>query len=265
MFSAIRSRITYVNVVATLVLVFAMTGGALAAKKYLITSTKQISPSVLKSLQGKAGAAGANGAQGPAGTAGPAGPQGAAGAAGVKGDTGSEGKEGKEGKAGKDGKEGKEGKPWTAGGTLPGGKTETGAWAFGPGPKAFFHDAAPISFTIPLVAALANVEECGEPSKPACRVHYINTKSKEVREVNFELVEEPSVACHGSAATPTAEPGNLCVYAAEEEEATVDDGLITQAGVSEVPGASTAGAVIRAFVKSQEAHGWGTWAVTGEE
>jgi hypothetical protein len=96
MFSAIRSRITYVNVVATLVLVFAMTGGAYAAKKYLITSTKQISPSVLKSLQGKAGVAGANGAQGPAG------PQGA---------------------AGKDGSNGKDGAPGAKGGSGAGGKS----------------------------------------------------------------------------------------------------------------------------------------------
>jgi len=62
MLSALRSRVTYANVTATLALLFAMTGGAYAAKAYLITSTKQIKPSVLKSLQGKAGAKGANAA-----------------------------------------------------------------------------------------------------------------------------------------------------------------------------------------------------------
>ncbi|MGH2879601.1 MAG: hypothetical protein ACRDK4_08360, partial [Solirubrobacteraceae bacterium] len=57
----------------TLALVFAMTGGAYAAKKYLITNTKQISPKVLKQLKG---------AKGPAG---PAGPEGKAGAPGSPG------------------------------------------------------------------------------------------------------------------------------------------------------------------------------------
>ena len=99
MFDAIRTRINATTVVAVLALVFAMTGGAYAAKKYLITSTKQISPSVLKSLQGKAGAAGANGAQGAAGPAGPVGPQGAAGAAGAKGEKGDAGSAGAPGKS----------------------------------------------------------------------------------------------------------------------------------------------------------------------
>ena len=54
MFSKIRKRFSYTNVVLTIALVFAMSGGAYAAKKYLITSTSQISPKVLKSLQGKA-------------------------------------------------------------------------------------------------------------------------------------------------------------------------------------------------------------------
>ena len=82
MFSAMRRRISPATVLAGLALVFAMSGGAYAAKKYLITSTKQISPSVLKQLQGKAGsggapgAAGAQGAQGPAGPAGPGGSRG---------------------------------------------------------------------------------------------------------------------------------------------------------------------------------------------
>ena len=78
MFSRIRRRFTYANVAVTLALVFAMTGGAYAAKRYVITSTKQISPTVLKRLAGKGGPAGANGAQGPAGAAGAKGENGAA-------------------------------------------------------------------------------------------------------------------------------------------------------------------------------------------
>ena len=63
---------TYANVAATLALVFAMSGGALAAKHYLISSTSQISPKVLKELK-KAGARGATGAAGPRGRPGPTG------------------------------------------------------------------------------------------------------------------------------------------------------------------------------------------------
>jgi hypothetical protein len=77
-----RRHLNYANVVATLALVFAMSGGALAAKHYLINSTKQIKPSVLKSLKGNSGKTGAAGPGGPAGPAGPAGPGGPAGPAG---------------------------------------------------------------------------------------------------------------------------------------------------------------------------------------
>jgi hypothetical protein len=79
-----RKRITYANVAATLALVFSMTGGALAAKHYLINSTSQINPKVLKKLkapgatgktgaQGLPGAAGKEGAPGKNGETGPAG------------------------------------------------------------------------------------------------------------------------------------------------------------------------------------------------
>jgi hypothetical protein len=78
-----HKRLTYANVIVTLALVFAMSGGALAASKYLITSTKQISPKVIKSLKGKIGPAG------PAGPSGPTGPQGKEGAAGKEGKAGS--------------------------------------------------------------------------------------------------------------------------------------------------------------------------------
>lgn len=86
-----RRRFSYANVAATLALVLSMSGGALAAKHYLISSTKQISPKVLKALKGKSGAKGAPGLPGGVGPAG---------ALGKEGGGGKEGKEGKEGKTG---------------------------------------------------------------------------------------------------------------------------------------------------------------------
>lgn len=71
-----RRRITYANVAATLALVFSMSGGALAANHYLINSTKQINPKVLKKLQGHRGRSGAKGATGATGPTGPAGKDG---------------------------------------------------------------------------------------------------------------------------------------------------------------------------------------------
>lgn len=105
MLKLFRSRLTYANVVATLALVFAMAGGAVAAGHYLITSTKQISPKVLSSLKG---AKGATGQQGPAGPSGPAGPAGTGkGERGEKGETGTKGETGPKGERGEQGPEGK--------------------------------------------------------------------------------------------------------------------------------------------------------------
>lgn len=89
--SSIRRHLTYANVVATMALVFAMSGSALAAKHYLIISTKQIKPSVLKSLEGRAGAAGPHGSEGAAGKEG---------LRGIEGPAGQEGLPGKEGPRG---------------------------------------------------------------------------------------------------------------------------------------------------------------------
>jgi Collagen triple helix repeat (20 copies) len=83
-----RRHLSYANVAATLALVFAMTGGALAAKHYIITSTKQIKPSVRKQLKGNRGPAGATGKTGPAGATGKAGPTGPAGPTGATGKEG---------------------------------------------------------------------------------------------------------------------------------------------------------------------------------
>jgi hypothetical protein len=192
MFSKIRKRLTYANVAMTLALVFAMSGGAYAASKYVITSTKQISPKVLKSLKGKAGA---NGAQGPAGAAGAAGPQGAAGAAGAKGEVGATGAAGTNGTNGTNGKDGTTG--FTE--TLPAGKTEKGEWtavghANGEGELV----VGSASINIPLAAA------------PVAR--YVNKGGQELTASG----EQPPVVCMGSAANPTAPAGTLCVYAGAE-------------------------------------------------
>jgi hypothetical protein len=55
-------RLSYANVAATVALVFAMAGGAVAATHYIITSTSQIKPSVRAALRG------ARGPRGPAGS-----------------------------------------------------------------------------------------------------------------------------------------------------------------------------------------------------
>lgn len=55
---SIRRHLNYANVVATLALLFAMSGGALAASHYLVNSTTQINPKVLKKLKGTRGKSG---------------------------------------------------------------------------------------------------------------------------------------------------------------------------------------------------------------
>jgi hypothetical protein len=81
----LKPRLTYANVAATIALVLSMSGGALAASHYIITSTKQVSPTVLKALKGKEGARGAAGATGSQGSAGPQGSEGKPGAPGEAG------------------------------------------------------------------------------------------------------------------------------------------------------------------------------------
>src|SRR5664280_135431 len=189
MLRVLRRRLNYANVIATLALLFAMSGGAYAASHYLIKSTKQLSPSVLKALKGAKGANGVNGAAGPAGPQGPAGP---AGAQGGTGKDGAEGKEGKEAKAGKDGGEGKEGKEGKTGftDTLPVGKTETGAWAAGQASAVVEHEQVAISFPIPLSAEVqANLMPEGATPTTECPSEVVN-----------EVLE------------PKATAGNLCVY-----------------------------------------------------
>jgi Collagen triple helix repeat (20 copies) len=191
-----RIHVSPATAIATLALVFAMTGGAYAASKVLITSTKQISPKVLKSLKGKAGA---NGAQGPAGVAGAAGPQGPGGAAGAKGESGAAGAPGVKGETGAAGTNGTTG--FTE--TLPSGKTLKGDWSMVDTAAGSVTGTA-VSFGIPLAAAPAP--------------HFIRINGKEIVENGSAVIEEVAEhpQCPGSVAEPAATPGNLCVYAQQE-------------------------------------------------
>jgi hypothetical protein len=120
-------------VVSLIALVFSMSGGALAAKRYLITSTDQIAPKVLARLRtttyvrgeaGPAGATGTAGATGLPGAAGATGPAGGEGARGLTGGLGDEGPRGAVGPEGKEGAQGQTGKEGPAGAPAVGGTVE---------------------------------------------------------------------------------------------------------------------------------------------
>jgi hypothetical protein len=135
----LRRHLSYANVIATFALLFAMSGGALAANQYLLTSTKQISPSVVKKLKGKNGARGKTGAAGAPGAPGATGPVGPQGAKGTNGTNGTNGENGKDG--------------FSALSTLPSGASESGDFAiYTANTSSFLVTAA--SFPIPLATAI---------------------------------------------------------------------------------------------------------------
>lgn len=174
---------------------------------------------------------------------------------------------------------GEAGSPWPAGGTLPEGATQTGAWSFATS-KTPEEGAAeiqvPLSFSIPLAEGLDApnyagacwvAETCAEGSE----VHFINPEGKELTATFAEgLVENPP-HCPGSAENPEAESGHLCVYAAEVSNAHIGTAanteVIRRLG-SGAEGASTSGARLR-FVASalspvpSNSRGYGAFAVTG--
>jgi hypothetical protein len=261
MFSAIRKRISPTTVVAFMALVFAMTGGAYAASSggsgstgakatasvtpLASTAKAKAKPKAKTGPRGPAGPAGAKGAAGAAGPAGPAGAAGAKGENGAPGAKGETGPAGTAGAAGATGPAGAKGPPGAIhpGETLPSNATETGAWSIGITPAGTFHGyllSIPLSFTIPLSAPL-----------DASHVHYVG---------NGETA--PAGCTGGTAADPTAEPGNLCVYATLNAFLPFD--AIEQAGSStEEAGASTTGALLL-LKGEEEAIARGTWAVTAE-
>jgi len=240
-----RLRLSPAGVIAVMALVFAMIGGAYAASGGLTSKQKKEVKAIAKSFQGK----------GPTGAQGPAGPQGPAGANGKDGTNGTNGKDGTNGTNGKDGisaeaipfsgeahgcKEGGievksakapafvcNGSPWTAGGALPKGATETGVWSVTIGPSTT--GTAATSFIIPLGAAP--------------QVVYVPAGKEE------EFEQE----CPGNAFAPAAAEGFACFYT-----------INTAEGVSKSGEFALSGGAFLTFNGVAGEEGLGTWAVTAE-
>jgi hypothetical protein len=251
--------------VAVIALVFAMVGGAFAAVGLNGKQKKEVEK-IAKKFAGKPGA---QGPQGPAGSNGTNGTNGKDGSNGAPGADGKSvvvteieaGEEGCEERGGAEVKQegagsaievcnGTQGSPWTAGGTLPPGQTETGSWAVGETTTFPFNINVPLSFTIPLPGPL-----------DASHVHYINAAGKEVLSGGEEVT---STACLGEASEPSAKPGHLCVYSGREFFVTMKNSLILDPapGGSDKAGASVAGAFMRIHRTEEEGQGYGTFAVT---
>jgi hypothetical protein len=272
----IRRHLSYANVVATFALVFAMSGGALAASHYLINSTKQINPKVLKSLKGangKNGTNGTNGAPGATGATGPGGPAGGPGPTGSNGTDGTSVTSSKEA-AGASCKNG--GSKFVAGSsttyacngengttgyteTLPAGKAEHGNWSFnGLGQEEGQTNGhlessqrVAMSFPIPLEKAL-NFQH----------VYFLNVK------------EKVSEHCEGTVETPTAEPGNLCVYTSAlggiegvegGEFVHFAEMLNPELGLGSPPGVGKSGGILLFVESGYGSVGYGDWVVRAPE
>jgi hypothetical protein len=230
--------------IAVIALVVALTGGAYAAATGGLTGKqKKEVEKIAKKSAGKPGATG---------------PQGAAGA---KGDTGAEGKEGKLGTSvtstaysGSECAEGgievksaspvayvcngEEGSPWTDGGTLPPGATETGIFSMVTNGTSTGYQTV-LSLPIPLAAL-------------------IETEHTFISGVATD--QEFTAECGSKfAVIPSPKPGVFCIYAPEQNEATSPE-LQTASGGS---GVSPTGTILGYTLGTSNGFVRGSFAVTG--
>ena len=224
MFSKIRQRLSYANVMATMALFVALGGTSYAAvqlskgevkRKHLAKNSvvsKKVKNGSLKATDFKPGelVAGAPGPIGPAGPAGPQGPKGDQGVQGAKGDTGDIGPAG----------------PFPN--ALPSGKTIMGVYDMeGTAAAAGGLLTSDISFLYPVEGSLSRV--------------YVKSGATHV-------------SCTGTAANPTAPAGFLCVYEASDTNASSSRGLNFGRKHGEGLYVFSAG--------SGYFGAWGSWAVT---
>jgi hypothetical protein len=278
--------------VACIALIAALGGTALAAKGALTGKQKKEVEKIAKKFAGKPGApgaAGSEGKQGPAGAAGKDGTNGSNGTNGKDGTNGTNGTDGVDGESpvgthfagnaeptgnpceGAGGVEyeiqsteevsivcnGEEGSPWTAGGTLPPGAMETGAFSVQGSNETEAEVElglfSTVSFSIPLASPLdaEHVKLAGGfPFPEACKT--------------FKLDGEGHFI-NGTVNEPFARPGYLCVYFGPEQGGTFLERIepLDSFFVDNVAGAGTSGARLR-FEPPSEAFAFanGAFAVT---
>lgn len=257
--------------VAVIAMVVALAGGAFAAAGGLNPQQKNEVKAIAKKA-GKPGKPGKAGAPGPQGPVGPA---------GAKGDTGSQGAPGKDGtsvtvseipkeepeceeRGGALIKDTKappaevelcniEGSPWTAGGTLPVGATETGSWAF-TGSSEDAGDAerilVPISFPVPLAAERLFGTD----------VHYSNRPS----DAEFFT---PTGDCPTGLGDfpPAALPGKLCVYLNNNEGEVGVEFKAIRSSITTSKGVGSSGGYLEFVATEPIARASGVFAITGCE
>lgn len=185
MLKAVRRNLTPPTALAVVALVFAMSGGAVAAKNYATGSAEASKKG--KSKKGKPGPRGQRGKRGPKGLIGP---QGLMGPQGPKGDTG------EQGPVGSQGPKGDTGDPWTAGGFLPSGQSLGGMWVAGVGAEI-----------APGTGAAAAAISFGFPLKGLPVIKVVKKEQEGT---------EHAAECPGSIFAPKAAKGVLCLYTAEE-------------------------------------------------
>lgn len=225
-------------IVACLALVFAMAGGALAAKGGLTGKQRKEVAKIAKHYAGKRGPRGKNGQNGQNGTngaPGAKGDKGANGATGPAGQTGAPGAPGANGKNGVNGTNGEDGacsnaKPVC---TLPPGGTETGVW--------IATSARFIEMSFNMAMAAAPVE-----------VNYVKENGKELFGAGHSEERSP-VNCLGTPEEPKAAAGHVCMYALVE---TPD----FKFNFEETPPAILF--KTGAMVNVSGTAGWGSWAAT---
>lgn len=263
MSSRLRDRLgTPAMIVAVIALVFALMGAAYAASGALTGKQKKEVEKIAKKYAGKPGAPGTNGQPGAKGDAGPKGDTGSKGEKGDPGNPGAPGKSvevnpiasGCEGETGRKGAEvnpegeplaavevceGKEGSPWTAGGILPPGATETGAWTFNATTADNPNVYVPISFTLPIAE--------GGLERP---------------EVHIQGDADFETHCTGVYHHPEAKPGEVCVYFDGPAENANFESITPLSLTGEEEGVTKVGGVMH-FTMTGAGLGFGSWAATG--
>ncbi len=238
-------------VVGVIALVLALSGAAIAAGGLTSKQKKEVQKIVKAEVAkhpGPAGPAGTNGTNGEKGAKGDPGAPGTPGANGksvtvtpiASGGTECGGRSGavveEEGNS-SSATEVCEGSPWTTGGTLPSGATETGVFSDFAAPVTGGSTAGvPISFPIKVAGTIA-----------------------------YDLIKpggSSTTNCPGTAASPKAKTGNLCLYATIESEVNSYTFMNPTTGST---GVGPTGSVIQVVTKPAAANVVfiGTWAVTG--